>query len=277
MADDKSGAPAEEKLVLKPGTILQFLDNFSVTEEGNSMQFTDLNMSNKRVEALAKAADEIREVQRVDMSVNNLTDIGPLKDLTKLIKLNVSKNKIKSIAIFTQEDTFPNLKWLDVSTNKFTAFPAIKCPKLEYLDISYNKLEKVDDGWTTHEKLRVIKSIDNKFKNLAPFKNMPALEELNMSMNMVVALQGWESLPKLKKLNLKKNKIDKIEEEGLPELPSLEKINLHGNLIKDLATMFRLFQFPTLVDINVLKNPCETNITHFNLLLAEVLCKNTKI
>lgn len=61
------------------------------------MQFTDLNMSNKRVEALAKSAEEIKEVQNIDMSVNNLADVGPLKDCTNLIKLNVCKNKIKSL------------------------------------------------------------------------------------------------------------------------------------------------------------------------------------
>lgn len=42
---------------------------------------------------------------------------------------------------------FPNLKWLDVSNNKITEFPGFKLPKLEYLDIGFNKLEKVNDGW----------------------------------------------------------------------------------------------------------------------------------
>lgn len=60
MADKE--AATEEKLVLKPGVILQFLDNFSPTPDGASMQFADLNMSNKRVEALAKAAEEIKDV-----------------------------------------------------------------------------------------------------------------------------------------------------------------------------------------------------------------------
>ena len=163
------------------------------------------------------------------MSLNGLADVNPLKDCINIIKLNLSKNKIKNIAIFAQDDAMPNLKWLDVSANKFTSFPAFKCPKLEYLDISYNKLEKVDDGWTTHDRLRVIKSVDNKFKNLAVFKNLPALEELNMTSNLVSTLQGELALPKLKKLNLKRNKLSKVEDEGLPDLPSLEKLNLHGN------------------------------------------------
>lgn len=64
-----------------------------------------------------------------------------------LIHLDLSKNKVKNITIFTSEECFLNLKYLDLSSNKFTEFAAFKCPKLEYLDISYNKLEKVNEGW----------------------------------------------------------------------------------------------------------------------------------
>jgi len=49
--------------------------------------------------------------------------------------------------VFTTDDMFPNLKWLDVSNNKLGEMPAFKLPKLEYLDISHNNLEKVNDGW----------------------------------------------------------------------------------------------------------------------------------
>jgi hypothetical protein len=54
--------------------------------------------------------------------------------------------------------------------------PAFKLPKLEYLDISYNKLEKVNDGWSGHANIRIFKTIDNKFKSLSQFKAMPKLE-----------------------------------------------------------------------------------------------------
>ena len=273
---DKHDA-AEEKLVLKAGVILQFLGDWSWTPDREGAQLTELSLSNKRVETLPKSLEEVKDVQKVDLSVNNLGDITPLRDLHNLVKINVCKNKIKNLALFTTEDAFPNLKWLDVSANKFTEFPAFKCPKLEYLDVSFNKLEKVNEGWTGHEKLRVIRAVDNKFKSLAPFKAMPNLEELNMASNVMAALQGWEALPKLRKLNLKRNKIASIEEEGLPELPALEKIHLHGNKIPSLEILFRLFQFPLLVDINVLRNPVETSCSSLNLLTAEVLLKNTKI
>ena len=56
---------------------------------------------------------------------------------------------------------------MDVSHNKLTELPGLKMPKLEYLDISSHKMEKVNDAWTGHPNLRILKSVDNKFKSLS--------------------------------------------------------------------------------------------------------------
>lgn len=86
----------------------------------------------------------------MDLSINNIQEINLIKDMSNLVKLNLARNKIKSCAIFANEDLFPNLKWLDVSNNKITELAAFKLPKLEYLDISDCRLEKVNEGWAGH-------------------------------------------------------------------------------------------------------------------------------
>lgn len=170
--------------------------------------------------------------------------------------LNLSKNKIKAITLFTIEDLFPNLKWLDVSNNKLTELPGIKLPKLEYLDIGYNKLEKVNEAWTGHPNIRILKSVDNKFKTIAAFKAMPMLHELYLANNQVATLAGWEQLPALRKLHLRRNKVEKFDEET-PALENLEWINLRSNKIANMEFLDRLFKFEKLTDINVLNNPIE--------------------
>jgi Leucine-rich repeat (LRR) protein len=105
-------------------------------------------------------------VQFLDLQNNNIVDITILAQFQGLIKLNVSKNKIKNIAIFSSDENFPNLRWLDVSNNKYNELVGFKSPKLEVLDIGYNKLEKVNDSWGGHPNLRVLKTVDNKFKTL---------------------------------------------------------------------------------------------------------------
>jgi Leucine-rich repeat (LRR) protein len=233
-------ADPTEKLVLKPGVVAPFLSNFQMSKDGENFIFTELNMSNKNIEQMNKTIEEAKEVYKVYLQKNNIADPSAIKELTNLVHLDLSSNKVKNLGCFTNEEQFVNLKYLDVSNNKFTELAAFKCPKLEYLDVSYNKLEKVNEGWTGHPNLRIFKSVDNKFKNMIPFKNMPKLEELYLANNQISALNGFEGLTSLKKLHLRKNKIDKIDEE-LPEMPALEYLNLRSNKIANKETMLLLF------------------------------------
>ena len=105
---------------------------------------------------------------------------------------------------------------------------------------------------------------------------MPKLEQLYMANNAVTVLSGWEGMPALKKLHLRRNKIEKIDEE-LPPLENLEYINLRANKIPNMETLEKLFKNPLLRDISVLNNPVEQNSSIFNILVAEVLIKNPKI
>ena len=220
--------------------------------------------------------EEVKDVAEIDFSFNGIVEISPLKDLTNIVHLNLANNRIKNVQIFAMEECFLSLKWLDLSTNKFTEFPAFKCPKLEYLNVSENKLEKVNEAWTGHENLRTLVAVDNKFKSLAPFKAMPRLEKLFMASNLLSSLSGWETLPMLKILHLRKNRIEKIEEE-LPPLDELTKINLRSNNIKDIEAAFRLFQFPKVDDINILNNPFDRDASSMEVLMSQFLIKKPQL
>ena len=70
---------------------------------------------------------------------------------------------------------------------------------------------------------------------------MPKLEELWASNNAIGSLVGLDGCGALKKLHLRHNKIEKIEEEGLPSIETLEYLNLRTNKIPDLENLYRLF------------------------------------
>jgi hypothetical protein len=76
MADE-----AEQKLVLKPGAVTIYLSNFQMGPDSENYYFSDLMLQNKRVESLAKTMDEVKEVRKCDLSINNITDCSPLKDM----------------------------------------------------------------------------------------------------------------------------------------------------------------------------------------------------
>lgn len=170
-----------------------------------------------------------------------MADPSALKELINLVHLDLGGNKIKNMNIFVAEESMVNLKYLDLNNNKLPELGAFKMPKLEYLDISGNKIEKVNEGWNGHATLRILKSVDNKFKNMAPFKNMPKLEELYLASNVIAGLEGYADLPALRKLHLRRNKITKIlsgaegeEPTPLAELPALEYLNLRSNQLPNM-------------------------------------------
>lgn len=105
---------------------------------------------------------------------------------------------------------------------------------------------------------------------------MPKCEEFYAANNQIASITGWEGLSAIKKLHLRRNKIEKIDEE-LPPSETLEYINLRANKVTKMEELERLYKNPLLKDINVLNNPVEQNCSSFNVLVAEVLAKNPKL
>jgi len=263
--------------VLKPGIICGFMATLAESSDRECFQFSEVVCQSQDLDNLGKSAEEIKDVTKIDFSNNGLADVAALKDLTRLTRLNLATNKIKNVSCFGTDDAFPNLKWLDISNNKFNEWPAFKCPKLDYLNISGNKLEKVNDGWAGHPTLRILSAADNKFKSLANFKNCPKLEELYLAQNMIAQFSGWEgTLPSLKRLHLRRNKIVTIDEE-LQELPELVYLNLRHNAIETVEQAVRVFQLPKVMDLNIINNPVDLSCSSFNLLMAEFLTRRTAL
>ena len=177
---------ADEKLVLKPGVVAPFLSGIALSDDGENFMFTTLDMSSKNIEQLNKTIEEAKEVFTCNLSSNNIKDPSALQACANLIHLDLRGNKVNNLNIFTNEELLINLKWLDVASNAFKEFTAFKLPKLEYLDVSSNKLEKINDGWQGHPNLKILKCSDNKFKNMQLFKGLPRLTELYAAQNAIV-------------------------------------------------------------------------------------------
>mgnify|MGYP001070827306 CR=1 FL=1 len=105
---------------------------------------------------------------------------------------------------------------------------------------------------------------------------MPKLEELYLANNSIASLNGYEGLPSLKILHMRRNKIEKIDDE-IPELPALEYLNLRSNKIPNMENLVKLFQYPSLKDINVINCPVELSYSSMNVFVAEILIKNPKM
>lgn len=96
---------------------------------------------------------------------------------------------------------------------------------------------------------------------------MPKLEELYIASNNISVFSGYEGLPSLRVLHLRRNKIEKIDDE-IPDLPALEYLNLRSNKVPDMDSMLKLFQLSALKDLNVINCPVELGFSSMNIFIA---------
>jgi len=98
-----------------------------------------------------------------------------------------------------------------------------------------------------------------------------------MANNAVTVLGGWEGMPALKRLHLRRNKVEKVQEEDFVPLEQLEYLNLRANKIPSMEVFEKLLKNPVCFDISVLNNPVEQNCSSFNVLMADVLSRQPKM
>ncbi len=90
-------------------------------------------------EAEAYASQVLQNLQSLNLSENQVSDIGALEDLTGLTKLNLSSNQIKDISVLKK---LKNLTILNLFSNELQDISALKgLSRLERLILSYNEIE----------------------------------------------------------------------------------------------------------------------------------------
>ncbi len=151
--------------------------------------------------------ENLKELYVID---NKIRDISNLKYLEKLEKLDLRNNFISDISGLLSPDGKPynpKLKYLDLTLNKIKKIE-LNHPLLEYLDLSSNKIEDIS-------------------------LNLPSLTYLDLKRNKISdKIDGLEVSTRLKELNLrddyktKSKKYSPDHLEGLNTLKNLEKLDL---------------------------------------------------
>eukprot|EP01022_Parablepharisma_sp_SALTPOND_P016776 TRINITY_DN253_c0_g1_i2.p1 TRINITY_DN253_c0_g1~~TRINITY_DN253_c0_g1_i2.p1 ORF type:complete len:421 (+),score=70.27 TRINITY_DN253_c0_g1_i2:1087-2349(+) len=264
----------EGKIVLTKDMLLKGLCDFGMQDSLKTFGYRKLALSNLNLEFLKNIILDYRSIQYIDLSNNQLADFQLLSSFDHLVYLNISNNKIKHINYLGEEEKFPNLQRLEAQNNKITEVPLLKAPKLQYLDVSGNSITKYDRIEGGHPSLTVFKGNQNRFKSLYLFKDMPKLKEIYLDDNVITIMNDYENIPELQVLSLKRNKIDKLEED-LPELPNLTKLNLRGNKISNKEYVKKLVQYPALKQFNIMENPVFEEGNEYAA--HEIIMLNTKL
>ncbi|MDE0088821.1 MAG: leucine-rich repeat domain-containing protein [Candidatus Poribacteria bacterium] len=167
-------AVIEKELSKNPGATITATDMQTIT---------GLNAKGKSIEKLTGLEFAIN-LEKLDLSNNQISDVSPLAGLTKLEELDLSDNsnaKGKSITNLTGLELAINLEKLDLSNNQISDLTPLKDLKnLEELDLS-----------------------DNKILDVNPLANLTELKELDLDNN---SISDMSALAGLKNLTLHFNK-----------------------------------------------------------------------
>ncbi|XP_021564419.1 leucine-rich repeat-containing protein 32 isoform X2 [Carlito syrichta] len=252
------GAPALERLDLHSNVLMDIEDgafealprltllnlsrnSLTCISDFSLPQLRVLDLSCNSIEAFQTALEPQAEYQLawLDLRENKLLRFPDLAALPRLVYLNVSNNLIRLPAgplqgaegIHAPSEGWSALPLPSPSRNSSTQ----PLSQLLTLDLSYNEIELVPDGFLGHlASLRVL----NLSRNcLRAFKarhagSLPCLVLLDLSHNALEALElGPGALGSLRTLFLQGNALRDLPPHTFSSLASLQRLNLQGNQV----------------------------------------------
>jgi len=147
---------------------------------------TQLSLPNNKLTDVPKDLEKLTQLQKLDLSANQLTNMKGLENLTKLQVLVLHSNKLtdlKGLEKLTQ------LKRLIININKLTDLKSLQnLSQLEALGLAGNQLADVKD-----------------------LERLTQLKELHLGINQLTDVKGLEKLTRLEKLYLQNNKLTKAQ------------------------------------------------------------------
>lgn len=198
-----------------------------------------------------------------------LTDISPLKGLTKLKKLVLKNNKIENLSAIgslteleeldlygnrgiKSINGFENLKKLKKlllnRTGGITDISPLKeCKDLEELSIQYNKVSSIE-ALKDHEKLTLLDISGNKqIADLSPLAKSTKLTRLLANGNKIESLDSLKNLTELKEIHISENKIKDLS--PLKKLVNLEDLDIGNN--PDIESLVVLNNLTNITELKI--------------------------
>ena len=199
----------------------------------------------------------------LSLETNLITKIDHLISLNNLLFLNLYENKISEIENL---QTVPKLKALMLGKNNISKIKNLQClPEIEVLDLHSNKI-KLIENLACLKKLRILNLANNQLTSFVELMNNKNLEDINLRKNLIVSIPNLAlSFDKLRKLNLGKNMISKIEFIlEFKKLKRIEELYIEGNPVIFIKDAYKKFynlplKFKDQAQFQIFKNNSSPN------------------
>lgn len=230
--------------------------NISGTEDINAevseaelQTITNLVATNQNITSLT-GIEHLTALENINVNNNELTTIDSLFNMPTLKSISANNNKITGN--FSLVKTLPELHTLEVLGNAITELDIENQPNLVTLSADELELKKltlknlsqlnglgriassISIDWGELESVTLmnlpeIESIDISGNYLDSddinLENLPAVKNLDLSSNELTRLPKINDFPLLTTINVRSNKIDRLESSKLVDVPKLATLN----------------------------------------------------
>ncbi|KAG5880980.1 hypothetical protein JTB14_018709 [Gonioctena quinquepunctata] len=226
-----SGATNLRKLNLSRNSLITF-DDSVLDQNILELGYIDLSFNNISQLGIKNVHNKILEV---DLSSNKISAIDFC--VSGFIKLKISRNELKSIRQVNCSDVDPKITDLDISFNQISKLSSdtfINLTQLKRLSLAYNNISFLPTGlFSNLHSLVVLNISSNDLKQFfhGTFEHLERLQILDLSNNKITGIKRYlHSLGNLTELNIQQNRISDLEsEELIADLPKLSKISIDNN------------------------------------------------
>lgn len=203
-------------------------------------RMVELDASGRGIERL-EGIEQLPNLRSLDLQGNHVEDVSPLNELQRLQTLDLRDNGIVDPADIGLGSlaSMPELSVLDLSGNREPVHP--ETPE-EHRRISDLTVLRDFDG------IEELYLSDNHIEDLSPLASLERLRRLDLRNNRLQdeGLSPLSSLPQLEHLNVRDNYLRSIS--ALSEMISLRYLNIHSNDgIESIVPLRTLSNLETLI------------------------------
>ena len=211
---------------LDKGQLTGALQGFTNHSQLAYLDLRDLRLTNITKDMIA----HLLSLEVLDLSNNSIetVEIGTLSGLAKLHTLYLHINKLTWL---NETGDLVSLRRLNLSSNKLQHIIVSPLQDLEYLDVSFNELSSLPDGWMTEaETVREVNLSHNRLKSISSkaFQQV-SIQRLDLSWNDLTTLHNMGTF-KVSVLSVAYNKLSLISDSTFDHTSNmLEELDLSSN------------------------------------------------
>jgi Leucine-rich repeat (LRR) protein len=196
---------------------------------------TELSLPNNILTDVPKDLEKLTQLQKLDLSANQLTNVKGLENLTKLQVLVLHSNKLTDLKGL---EKLAQLTRLILNNNKLTDLKSLQnLSQLEGLGLGQNQLTDVK-GLERLTQLKELYLGINELTDVKDLEKLTKLEKLYLNNNQLTDVKGLENLTQLTNLSLGGNQLTDVK--GLENLTQLTSLGLFGNKLTDVKGLEKL-------------------------------------